>query len=102
MLDAATKDGWHRADILAAVRKRGSTLAEIARSAGLKRQSMYWAMITPHPRANLAIAAFLGVPASSLWPQWFSEDGTLISKTPTPLPRLRAEPIPQASPASSP
>ncbi|MBY6243923.1 helix-turn-helix domain-containing protein [Methylosinus sp. Sm6] len=94
--------GWHRADILAEVRKRGSTLAGIARSVGLSRHSVYWAMITPHPRANLAVAEFLGVSASTLWPQWFDEDGKLISKTPLPRPRPRLEPSPRHSSASSP
>jgi Ner family transcriptional regulator len=94
--------GWHRADILAEVRKRGSNLAEIARSVGLSRQSMYWAMIAPHPRANLAVAEFLGVPASTLWPQWFDEDGKLISTTPLPRPRPRREPSPRTPSASSP
>lgn len=95
-------EGWHRADILAAVRKKGSNLASIARSIGLAPQSMYWAMISPHARANLAVAEFLGVPASTIWPQWFDGDGKLISKTPLPRPRPHAEPIPRGSSASSP
>ncbi|MBU3890091.1 helix-turn-helix domain-containing protein [Methylosinus sp. KRF6] len=101
-METNSQAGWHRADILAAVRKRGANLAAIARSVGLSRQSMYWAMIAPHPRANLAIAEFLGVSASTLWPQWFDGDGKLISKTPLPRPRPRGEPIPRASSASSP
>lgn len=80
------KEGWHRADILAAVRKRGSTIAEIARGEGLARQTMYWAFIAPRMRANKAIADFLGLPLHELWPQWFDEDGKLISTRPTPRP----------------
>lgn len=81
-------EGWHRADILAAVRKRGSTLAEIARRAGLARQTLYWAMsAAPRLRANKAIADFLDVPLHELWPQWFDEDGTLFSTQPLPRPR---------------
>lgn len=72
--------GWHRADIMAEVRKRGSTLAEIARKEGLARQTLYWAMsVTPRLRANKAIADFLGEPLCALWPQWFDADGKLIS-----------------------
>lgn len=86
------EEGWHRADILAAVRKRGSTLAEIARGVGLARQTMYWAMSTaPRLRANKAIAEFLGVSLHELWPQWFDEDGKLISTQ--PLPRPKPKPI---------
>lgn len=81
--------GWHRADIMAAVRKRGSNLAEIARADGLKRQSMYWAFIRPHLRANRAIAEFLGMPLNELWPQWFDADGKLISREATHRPEIK-------------
>lgn len=81
-------EGWHRADILAAVKKRGSNLAEIARGVGLARHTLYWAMSTsPRLRANKAIADFLGVPLHELWPQWFDEDGKLISTQPLPRPK---------------
>lgn len=80
-------EGWHRADILAGVRKRGSNLAEIARSVGLKRQSMYWAFIRPQIRANRAIADFLGVSMHELWPQWFDADDKLISTQALPRPK---------------
>ncbi len=63
--------GWHRADIIAAVRKRGASLSEIGRRVGLSRKSMSWALIRRHERANLAIAEFIGVPAHDLWPHWF-------------------------------
>lgn len=63
--------GWHRADIIAAVRKRGANLAELGRRIGLSRKSMSWALIRRHERANLAIAEFIGVPAHELWPSWF-------------------------------
>lgn len=85
------KDGWHRADVLAAVRKRGANLAMLARGVGLKPQSMYWAMFSPHPRANRAIAAFLGVPLCEIWPVWFDADGNLISRQ--RLPRAKPKPI---------
>ena len=89
MKNAEQWPGWHRADIMAAVRKRGSSFAEIGRSVGLKRQTIYWAMITPHPRANAAIAEFLDVPLCELWPQWFDEDGKLISTAKLARPALK-------------
>jgi Ner family transcriptional regulator len=81
--------GWHRADVLAEVRKRGSTLAAIAATKGLARQTMYWAFIRPNLRANRAIAEFLGVPLNELWPQWFDADGKLISRKATPRPEIK-------------
>jgi len=82
-------EGWHRADIMAAVRKGGSSLAGIGREAGLARATMVWALVRPHERANRAIAEFLDVPLHDLWPQWFDADGKLISRRPHPRPRVK-------------
>ena len=65
----------HRADVIAEVRKGGATLAGLARHVGLSRQSFSWALIKPHPRANEAIASFLGVHVHTLWPEWFDLNG---------------------------
>lgn len=65
------RPGWHRQDIIAAVRKKGSSLAGIGRQLGLSRATMAWALINRHERANRAIAEFIGVPAHELWPDWF-------------------------------
>lgn len=70
---------WHRADIMAEVRKRGTTLAALAHDEGLARQTLYWAMHSqPRLRANKLIADFLGVPLHELWPNWFDSHGNLI------------------------
>ena len=87
MATETVSGGWHRADILAAVRKRGSNLAEIARNVGLARQTLYWAFIAPRLRANRAIADFLGVSMHELWPQWFDADDKLISTQALPRPK---------------
>ena len=87
MATETVSGGWHRADILAAVRKRGSNLAEIARNVGLARQTLYWAFIAPRLRANRAIADFLGVSMHELWPQWFDADDKLISTQALPSPK---------------
>lgn len=72
MASGPEKDGWHRADIIAAVRKRGSNLSRLAEQIGLSRKSMSWALGKRHPRANLAIAAFIGVDAHEIWPRFFA------------------------------
>ncbi len=69
---ATSSDGWHRADIIAAVRRKGSNLAQIGRENGFARATMYWALGKRHPRANLAIAAFIGVDPHEIWPRFFS------------------------------
>ncbi len=50
---------------------------------------MVWALIKPHPRANAAIAEFLELPLNELWPQWFDEDGKLISTAPLERPKVK-------------
>lgn len=69
------RKNWHRADVLAEVRKSGTTLAGLARRSGLSRQSFSWALIKPHPRANQAIASLLNLHVSTLWPEWFDAQG---------------------------
>ena len=83
--------GPHRADIMAEVRKKGSTLAGVGRRAGLSRATMSWALMKPHPRANAAIAEFLGRSLHELWPQWFDLTGTRISIAPEHAPAGRRE-----------
>lgn len=79
--------GWHRQEIIAAVRMKGSSIAAIGRGIGLKRPTMSWALISPRIRANRAIADFLGVSMHELWPQWFDADDKLISTEALPRPK---------------
>ncbi len=72
---AHARQNWHRADVIAAVRKGGTTLAGLARLNGLSRQSLSWALIKPHTRANVAIADHLGKHVSTIWPEWFDASG---------------------------
>ena len=89
--------GWHRADIIAAVRKRGASLSAIGRSVGLSRKSMSWALIRRHERANRAIADFLGVPAHDLWPEWFLPKSPSPAPEPTPARRRSSPPSRRAA-----
>jgi Ner family transcriptional regulator len=72
------RDGWHRQDIMAEVRKRGSSLAGVGRGLGLSRSTMAWALMKPHPRANAAIATFIGKSMHELWPEWFDASGKRV------------------------
>lgn len=83
----------HRFDIIAELRKAGSSLAGVGRNVGLSRKSMSWALIKPHPRANSAIAHFLGRPMHELWPEWFDEAGGLL---PGASDRSESAPSPRA------
>jgi Ner family transcriptional regulator len=99
--EQAHKGGWHPADIVAAVRKKGSSLVGIAGDLGLTSSAGSRALIIPHTRVNLAIAAMIGVSPHLLWPQWFDADGRRI-RARSPRPRISpttrvSESIPTAS-----
>lgn len=86
-----TKLGWHPAEIICALKMKGETLASVGAklTPKLSRKTLSWALVKPHWRANQAIADFLGVPLHELWPQWFDEDGKLISTQPIPRPNAQ-------------
>jgi Ner family transcriptional regulator len=70
--------GWHRADVVAAIHKRGTSLAELARDNGLADATLRAALTYPRKPSNQIIANFLGRKLHELWPHWFDEHGALI------------------------
>lgn len=60
--------GWHRADIRAAVEKKGKTLTQLAIDNGLEEWACRHALARRHIPGEKAIAAFIGVPVWELWP----------------------------------
>lgn len=74
-----TSSGWHRADIVAAFRKRGTTLAEVARERGLCDSALRSALTRPRAPSNKIISEFLKVPLHVLWPKWFDREGHRIA-----------------------
>jgi len=73
--------GWHREDIKAAIRKKGSSLHALARDNGLGKVSMTQALILRYPTYHDVISEFLGVPHHELWPHWYDENNRLRGKT---------------------
>lgn len=76
----------HREDIKAAIRKKGSTLADISRKAGLNERTGANSLFRPIPRINRAIADFLGVTLHDLWPRWYDQNGERIKSQAPPKP----------------
>jgi len=72
---------WDREDIKYAIKKRGSSLADIARQIGLSPTSLAYALEKRHPRANRAISDCIRVPLHELWPAFY----------PTPLAKATPE-----------
>ena len=70
---------WHPEDIKAAVRKQGSTLAELARAAGVKKQTLSACLVArASERGDRIIAEFLRVPPHHIWPSRYRKNGTRL------------------------
>lgn len=67
---------WHRADIIAAVRKSGTNLQQLSREHGLGRTTLSNALYGPCPRYERLIAEHLGTTAQIIWPSRYHEDGS--------------------------
>nr|WP_294104196.1 helix-turn-helix transcriptional regulator [Providencia sp.] len=70
------KSDWHPADIIAALRKRGTTLAAISRGAGLSSSTLANALSRPWPKGEWIIANFLGIHPSEIWPSRYYDSIT--------------------------
>lgn len=70
----ASKD-WHRADIIAAVRKAGSNLHELSRKHGYTA-ALLNALYYPAPKYERLIAEFLNTAPQAIWPTRYHADGT--------------------------
>lgn len=79
---------WHPADIIAALRKRGTSLAAVSRSAGLASSTLANALSRPWPKGEWLIAGALELHPSQIWPSRYA--GALRSRRPkTPPPAKR-------------
>lgn len=73
--------GWHQADIIAGLRKKGTSLAALSRAAGLSSSTLANALTRPWPKGEYLIAEALGVHPSEMWPErYFGEDGNLTER----------------------
>lgn len=71
------KKDWHSADIIAALRKQGTTLAALSRQSGLSSSTLANALVRPWPKGERLIADALKIHPSEIWPgRYFHEDGT--------------------------
>jgi len=73
---SAGRRDWHRADVLAALKKRGRTLKAVGAQAGYQHtDSAYHVLRTAMPRMEAEIARVLGVSPQSIWPSRYDEHG---------------------------
>ncbi|EOG1474725.1 helix-turn-helix domain-containing protein [Vibrio parahaemolyticus] len=59
---------WHRADIVAALKKRGLSVRQLSREAGLGENTLSNALRSPWPKGERIIAEAIGMKPEDLWP----------------------------------
>jgi Ner family transcriptional regulator len=70
---------WHPEDVKAAIRKQGSTLAELASTAGVSKQSISAAIDRrASERIDQIIADFIGLKPHQIWPSRYNAKGKRI------------------------
>lgn len=83
MTTAATKktshqQDWHPADIVAALRKAGLSLAGLAKAYGLTSSSAFSvALVRSYPICEQRIADALGVHPMVIWPSRYNANGSI-------------------------
>jgi Ner family transcriptional regulator len=77
-----TLNDWHPADIIAALRKKGTTLAAVSRAAGLSSSTLSNALSRPWPKGEILISQVIGVPPQTVWPsRYYDRQGNLIERS---------------------
>lgn len=64
---------WHPADIVAGLRKKGTSLAAESRKAGLSSSTLANALTRPWPKGELIIAEVLGLQPWVIWPSRYHD-----------------------------
>lgn len=77
----ASHHDWHPADIIAVLRKKGTTLAALSRSAGLSSSTLANVLSRPWPKGEWLVATALDVHPAEIWPsRYFDSSGTLLDR----------------------
>ena len=66
------KKVWHQADIIAAIKKTGTTMSAVSRHAGLSSTTLSNALTRRWPKGERLIAEAIGVKAEIIWPSRYS------------------------------
>lgn len=78
----AAAEDWHPADVLAALKKRGHSLAGLSVANGYHPTAAGKALKQAWPAMERLVAAAIGVPPQEIWPTRYDADGA-------PLPRSK-------------
>lgn len=77
-----TSEDWHPADVLAALKKRGHSLAGLSVANGYHPTAAGKALKQPWPAVERILADALGLPPQAIWPSRYNGEGE-------PLPRAK-------------
>ncbi len=64
---------WHPADIIAGIKKKGTTLAAISRSVGLASSTLANTLTRHWPKGERLIAEVLGKRPEEIWPSRYQD-----------------------------
>ncbi|EJX0634347.1 helix-turn-helix domain-containing protein [Salmonella enterica] len=70
---------WHPADIIAALKKRGTSLSAVSRNAGLASSSLSNAFHRHWPKGERLIAEALGVSPEQIWPSRYNRADNAVA-----------------------
>lgn len=68
MIDNDPTKDWHRADIRAELEKRGTSLRQLSREAGLSENTLRNTLDRKWPKGEKIIADAIGVQPEVIWP----------------------------------
>lgn len=68
------RQNWHNADIIAALKKRGTSLAALSRKAGLSSSTLANALNRPWAKGELLIAQALNTSPEVIWPERYIDE----------------------------
>lgn len=75
------QQNWHNADIIAALKKRGTSLAALSREVGLSSSTLANALTRPWPKGESIIAQALNTSPERIWPnRYVDKDGNSITR----------------------
>ncbi|KLU16113.1 MULTISPECIES: helix-turn-helix domain-containing protein [Xenorhabdus] len=76
-----TRQDWHPAEIICALRKRGTTLAALSRESGLSSSTLANTLSRPWPKGEFIIATCLEMEPAEIWPsRYFDRNGNLLER----------------------
>ncbi|EEQ10940.1 Sugar fermentation stimulation protein [Yersinia mollaretii ATCC 43969] len=75
------KNDWHRADIIAALCKQGTSLTALSRSIGLSSSTLANVLVRPWPKGEWLVAEALDIHPAEIWPsRYYDKEGKLIDR----------------------